>query len=279
MAKYRPIYIQIWKDPDFQELEPIDKLIFIYLCTNSSTSESGIYPITAKTIADETSIDLQTVRQRLNNGLFKNIFYDETNKVVFVKNFRKYNQGGKPELIRKSIVQDCFCTPNSPLWSKFVGEYPDYCQDIETVVKAFDNSLQTVKQGINTLNNNLNLNNKIKKGELPKITKWADETRLIFAGLKERRGYNSRNPKAEAKAIHDMLDEGVKTDGILRAYDIMKQRSFFTDKNLTMMMVKKDVHEVLKTQHVAPTPKAKSGRVVIKPKAKNPTLKSRKVEM
>ena len=68
MSGYRPIYKRIWKDPDFQELSAEDKLLFIYLCTNEMTSESGIYPVTAKTIIYETGLDDKTVVQRLSNG-------------------------------------------------------------------------------------------------------------------------------------------------------------------------------------------------------------------
>ena len=255
MAKYRPIYIQIWKDPDFQELPPTDKLMFIYLCTNSSTSESGIYPITAKTIANETAIPLASVVQRLHNGLFKNVLYDESNKIVFIRKFKKYNTGGKPELIRRSIVQDCFCTPNSPLWSEFVKEYPEYERDIETVVKGFSNGLASLGKGNNTLTltNNSNNNSNIEgvvggKQEIEKKepSPYAMGTRQVFAGLKVRKGYNSREPKGEAVAIIDMLKEGLTPDEILKGYDIIKVRPYFRDKNLTMMLVRKDIHEVLK---------------------------------
>ena len=61
MAKYRSIHQKIWTDPDFQDYSANGKLIFIYLCTNASTSESGIYAITPKTISDETGIEKEKV--------------------------------------------------------------------------------------------------------------------------------------------------------------------------------------------------------------------------
>lgn len=255
MAKYRPIYIQIWKDPDFQELSPTDKLLFIYLCTNSATSESGIYSITAKTISSETTVKLSTVKQRLHNGLFKNILYDEERKVVFIKRFRKYNLGGKPDLIRRSIVQDCFCTPLSPLWAVFVKEYPQFETDITTVVKGFNNGKLTDQYSTLTLNLNNNVKSLNNTSSKTKVTKGGTQSTpslflkdiaSVFSGLKTRRGYTSHQSGAEAKAIKDMLREEFKPDDILRAYDLVKAQPFFTDKNLSMMQVRNNIHEVLK---------------------------------
>jgi hypothetical protein len=68
----------------------------------------------------------------------------------------------------------------------------------------------------------------------------------VFELLKERRGYSSRQPPAEAKAISQMLEEQFTPEQIIQAYDIMKTKPFFRDKNLSMMNVRKDIHEVLK---------------------------------
>lgn len=144
MAKYRPLYTKIWKDPDFQELSPEHKLVFIYLCTNEVTSESGIYPITPKTIADETAISRDQVAKLLENGNIRNVQYDPANRLVFIKNFHKYNRGGKPALIRQSILNDCETCPTTPLWQSFIETYPDFKADITTVCQRFANGLPTV---------------------------------------------------------------------------------------------------------------------------------------
>jgi len=125
MARFRKLYHQIWSDPDFQEYSPEQKLIFIYLLSNSKTTESGIYNITPKTVADETNIPLTTVKELLNNG-FKNIVYDITNYCVYVRKFRVYNPGGSPELITKSVIADYRSTQKTKLWSLFTTDYPKY---------------------------------------------------------------------------------------------------------------------------------------------------------
>jgi len=158
MAIYRPIYTNIWKDPTFEEYKPLMKLIFIYLISNESTTESGIYPITIKTISNETQIPIQTVTQLLTNGL-KNISYDSKNSFVFIKNFLKYNGGGRPDLLKKSIEKN-FKNFDTPLWNEFIEIYPEYSANLQTVGKRLVNCCSEVASISNAISiSNSNTNN------------------------------------------------------------------------------------------------------------------------
>lgn len=126
MAKYRPFFSKFWKDPDIQELTPKEKLLFAYLFTCESTTTSGIYPITAKTISHETGVEIEDVKHFLSNGNVHGIVYDLPNYFVFVVNFKKYNKGGAPEVVNKSITSDYEKSKHTPLWSLFVEHYPEY---------------------------------------------------------------------------------------------------------------------------------------------------------
>lgn len=182
MAKYRAIYQKIWKDPDFQLYTPESKLLFIYLCTNESTTESGLYPLTIKTISDETGIPSETVAHLLNNGL-RNVTYDLTNHCIFVKNFRKYNAGGKPDLIKKSIAKDYLITPNTPLWQTFVQLYPDFADVLPTYSKPLPNgSGEILSNGSGSTNGNgsTNTNSKGSSSTTPTTTSADDEEGTIF---------------------------------------------------------------------------------------------------
>jgi len=167
MAKYRPIYTKIWKDPDFEEYPPDAKLIFIYLCTNPSTTESGIYPISCTTIANETGVPLPKVKQLFTNGSIKNVLYDQETRHVYIRRFHQYNEGGRPTLIETSITNDFLHTQQTYLWNHFITDYPDFAQKISpttplnpnlnpnpnpnrTVSKRLANTLQTVNKGFNT---------------------------------------------------------------------------------------------------------------------------------
>ena len=136
VAKYRPIQVRMWKDPDFEEYNANMKLIFIYLCTNTLTTESGIYAISTKTISQETDIPHKTVTKLLSNG-YKNICYDFENNCVFVKNFLKHSVGGRPELILKSI-QSNHKDFDTPLWNEFIKRYPQHSKGLQRVDKPLN---------------------------------------------------------------------------------------------------------------------------------------------
>ena len=65
MAKNRLIDTIFWEDNYTANLDPIEKLLFLYFLTNSSTSICGIYQVTLKKIAVETGIDREMVEKIL----------------------------------------------------------------------------------------------------------------------------------------------------------------------------------------------------------------------
>lgn len=137
MAKYRPTFTKIWYDPDFQEYSLEERSIFIYLFTHPQTTESGIYPISPKTISQQTLVDQKDVEQILKEGRLKNIEYDFENKVVFVVNFLRYNGRGRPSLALKSIYND-FINIKTPLWESFKTRYPLYYESVLILKKELE---------------------------------------------------------------------------------------------------------------------------------------------
>lgn len=136
MATYRPVHRKIWKDPEFQEYGSHGKLIFLYLITNESTTESGIYTISLRTIANETEIPIEIIKEYFETDIFSNVDYDKDNKLVFVRKFKKYNGLGSPRLVIKSIQKDCKLTKQSWLWEKYVQEYPEDTDIINEIVNG-----------------------------------------------------------------------------------------------------------------------------------------------
>ena len=167
MAKYRQFHVRFWKDPDIEQLEPIDKLIFAYLFTNEGCTESGIYPITLKTISNETCIPIDQVKKRFESGV-KNILYDWDNNIVFVVKFLEHNGGGRPDLLLAAIRKECKTTPTK-LWDEFIQIYPQYTEDLTEIIKQFPNGLPTVYKPFNR-NRNRNRNSNSKKKQPKKKT-------------------------------------------------------------------------------------------------------------
>ena len=61
MSKKRFINTRIWQDNYVSNLDPSEKLLFVYLLTNSSTNICGIYELPLKNVALETGLDTEMV--------------------------------------------------------------------------------------------------------------------------------------------------------------------------------------------------------------------------
>lgn len=163
MAKYRQFHVRFWKDPDVELLEPIEKLIFAYLFTNEACTESGIYPVTLKTISNETGIPIDDVQNRFETGI-KNVIYDWDNNIVFVVRFLEHNGGGRPDLLLAAIRKECKTTITN-LWNDFIAYYPDFAEELSDQIKQLANSLQTVGKPFNRNRNSNRNSNSNRKGK------------------------------------------------------------------------------------------------------------------
>ena len=135
MAKYRPIFINIWVcDEKFQDYSIEGKLLFLYLITNSHLNESGIYRITYKTISNETDIPKDKIIKLIKESLKNNVSYDEKKNVIFVHKFLKYNGSGNPGLIKKSITRDRGLIKTT-LWKAFDKYYTSDLKYIENNIE------------------------------------------------------------------------------------------------------------------------------------------------
>ncbi len=275
MAKYRPLYTRIWKDPDFLKYSAEDKLLFIYLCTNDSTSDTGIYPLSPETLANETGIPLETVQQRLGNGCLKNVDYDLDTQYVFVRKFRRYNSGGRADLIAKAIANDFRVSHHVPHWDAFVQEYPEFKAMLATVKQRLSNGYPTDEETVlidnPNLNNNLSDESQVEEtvGELLEQWKLDDDTKAtlnagrrdVFEGIGERRKYKSPNSAKEAQAITWMLKEGFSVEQVLGTYDMMKKDEFWAARHLDMQSVRKQIGAITQASNPrAQGMKASEGR-------------------
>src|SRR6185369_12238419 len=110
MAKARVINTRFWDDHYTADLDPIEKLLFLYILTNTSTNISVVYEIPHKKIANETGIDKEMVQKILER-------FDRDNKVFYVegwmwvKNFIK-NQNQKSPLVQKGIETELKAVPS-----------------------------------------------------------------------------------------------------------------------------------------------------------------------
>ena len=68
MAKLRSINTHFWDDNYIVELDPIEKLMFLYLITNPLTTIAGAYELPLRRIAFDTGIDREMVVKILDRS-------------------------------------------------------------------------------------------------------------------------------------------------------------------------------------------------------------------
>lgn len=121
MANYRQVHVSIWKDAWYLDLEPNEKLLFVYLFTNESTNLAGIYKIALRVIAFETCLDISFVTDTLNKfAAAGKAFYEDG--IVWIVNMRKYHETTSTK-IKTRIQADIDVLPNCPIKQRYIAYY------------------------------------------------------------------------------------------------------------------------------------------------------------
>ncbi|MCB2339614.1 DnaD domain-containing protein [Clostridium estertheticum] len=100
MAKYRQIYTEFWSDAFVLELDSQEKLFYLYLLTNTKSTQCGIYELSPRLISLETGYDKVLVAELLKKFCdYKKILYCEETNEIMVLNWIKYNFPNNPNVI------------------------------------------------------------------------------------------------------------------------------------------------------------------------------------
>ena len=153
MAKQRYINTRFWRDSYIENLDPTEKLLFLYLLSNPDTNISGIYEIPIKIIAVDTGIDVSMVKK-----LFDRFEKDDKIKYkdgwVAFKNFTLH-QAISPK-IKAGIINEISKAPEEMVkWVNLEVSIP-YPYPI---------------QEVSDLNTNTNINTNTNSEELEKEKK------------------------------------------------------------------------------------------------------------
>lgn len=109
MDKRRVINTNFWKDNYIVELDPIEKLLFLYLFTNPRTTLLGVYEINIREIAFDTGIDKDMIIKIIGR-------FEQDDKVhykdgwIMLVNFLK-NQSLNPSMV-KNLTKVYLTLPN-----------------------------------------------------------------------------------------------------------------------------------------------------------------------
>lgn len=107
--KSRVVNTKFWTDTYISELQPNEKLLFIYLITNTLTNICGVYEISIKQISFDTGISITEVNKILEK-------FTEDKKIIYyngwiaIKNFIKNQNQGSPQ-VQKGIDRELTTTP------------------------------------------------------------------------------------------------------------------------------------------------------------------------
>jgi hypothetical protein len=149
MAKQRMINTKFWSDGWIVNLDPIEKLLFLYLLTNERTNICGVYELPIKYMAIETGIDKDMVEKVLKRFTKDKKIYFIKGWVV-IKNFIKNQNQGSPK-VKVGIEAEL---------SKIPAEILTKIKELDTLSKGID-TLSHLNLNLN-LNSNLNLNNSVE---------------------------------------------------------------------------------------------------------------------
>lgn len=101
VAKFRQVHIEFWQDGFVLDLTPEEKYFYVYLMTNSKTSQCGIYELPKRIIETETGYSRETVDKLLQRFIdYDKIAYSENTKEIMMKNWIKYNFINSPKVIK-----------------------------------------------------------------------------------------------------------------------------------------------------------------------------------
>ena len=133
MAKYRQIHIEFWQDGFVLDLTPEEKYFYLYLMTNSKTTQCGIYELPKRIIETETGYNRETVDKLLQRFIdYGKIIYHEPTKDIMILNWIKFNWINSPKVI--SLIKKELSNVKNPSHIKaFKEKCIEYGYGIDTV--------------------------------------------------------------------------------------------------------------------------------------------------
>lgn len=120
---YRTVDAKFWTDPKIRGLDPMGKLLALYLVTNPHTHVGGIYYLPDQIIESETGIkndDLARLWKALDERNYAK--RDDALSVVWV--VRMFFYQGRGDKHERSVINHLDTLHNSFLINEFLSEYP-----------------------------------------------------------------------------------------------------------------------------------------------------------
>lgn len=100
MAKFRQVHVEFWQDGFVLDLTPEEKYFYLYLMTNSKTTQCGIYELPKRIIETETGYNRETVEKLLKRFVdYGKVLYNDKEKEVMLVNWMRHNMIKSPKVL------------------------------------------------------------------------------------------------------------------------------------------------------------------------------------
>ena len=218
MSTQRYIDTSFWDDSWIQELDPSEKLLYIYLLTNPLTNIAGIMELTTKRICFDTGFNSDTVGHMLQKFEVAKKVYMYENYLI-IRNFPKHQQLENYK-IKKGIES---------ILSRLPEHVLDYLEEID-----YQYDLQTIR-GASPVRTPLI--DREPKNDLEKVEK---EYLLNYKSLYEAGMLNSEKPILNWTASRKLTNDAIKKYGldvILQAVQRSKDNQFCVEKGYALTTI------------------------------------------
>lgn len=129
MSKKRYINTRFWDDNYIVNLDPIEKLLFIYFLTNPLTDICGIYEIPLRRIAFDTGIDKDMVFKIIERFTEDEKIFYLNNSWIYIKNFAKHQVVN--DSVKKGIERSRLEVPEEIL--RIIEEFEQTATDCDSL--------------------------------------------------------------------------------------------------------------------------------------------------
>lgn len=190
MAKYRQVHISYWQDPFIEELEPMQKYFYLYLMTNSKTTQCGCFEISNKLIKYETGLSQKEIESfiELFSENKKIVYSSETNEFLII-NWLKHNSFKSPKV--KSCIYKELETIKNKNFINFISDVVEENIGIDRLsidyTKYMDSGSEneiSVSVEVRNKNNNNKENKNNNKNEEKEINIFFEEFWDNYKGKK-----------------------------------------------------------------------------------------------
>lgn len=200
MAAYRHIHISYWQDPFVLSLTPEEKFFYLYLMTNSKTTQCGIYEISEQIMVIETGYNLETINKLLNKFIkYGKIDYNKKNRELFILNWLKHNKSTSPH-VKRCVENELKTVKTNDFIEKYISLSIQYGYSIDTDVQEKEKEKEKNKQ---------KENNKEIESILPIWDNFADMlnlTKVIKLTSKRESALNQRIKEKEFD-LHKIMNK------------------------------------------------------------------------